>query len=90
MTQNKLKLNDDKTKAVLKEVKQSHFPPGAQPSSPRVGTADIPFTTCARNLGFMISNNVTLHKLISTVCRSAYVEIRSVSFIRQYLTVEAT
>ena len=60
--------------------------PHAQPTSLRVGTADIPFMTCARNLGFRISDNMSLDKQISNVGRSAYVEISS---IRQYLTVEA-
>ena len=46
--------------------------------------------TCARNLSFMISDKMTLDKYISTVCRSAYMKIRRISSIRQYLTVEAT
>ena len=45
----------------------------------RVSAADIPFTTCARNLGFMISDTMTLDKHISTVCRSAYLKIRRIS-----------
>ena len=60
------------------------------PTSLRVDTADIPFTTCTRNLGFKISNNFTLDKHISRVCRSACVEIKRISSIRQYMTVEAT
>ena len=47
---------------------------GAQPSFLRVSTADVPFTTCARNLGFMISGNMTLDKHILIVSSSAYVE----------------
>ena len=38
----------------------------------------------------MVSDNRTLDKHISTVCRSAYMKIRRISSIRQYLTVEAT
>ena len=41
-------------------------------------------------LGFMISDNVTLDKQISTVWRSAYVEIGCITSIHQCLTVEAT
>ena len=40
-------------------------------------------------LGFMISDNTTLDKHISTVCHSAYVKIRCISYIHQYLTAEA-
>ena len=74
MTQNKVKLNDDKTEAVLIKSNRTTFP-NAQPTSLRVGSADSPFTTCARNLGFMISD-MSLDKHISNVCRSAHVDIR--------------
>ena len=70
MTQSKLKLNGDKTEALLMKSNRTIFP-GAEPTSLRVGTANIPFTTCARNLGFMISDNVSLDKYILNICRSA-------------------
>ena len=38
----------------------------------------------------MISDNMTLDKHISAVCHSAYLEIRCITAIHQYLTVEAT
>ena len=55
MTQNKLELNDDKTEAPLIKTNITTLP-NAQPTSLRVGSADSPFTTCTRNLGFMISD----------------------------------
>ena len=88
VTQNKLKLND-KTKTLVMKLTRTIFP-DAQPTSLRVGTADIPFTTYVRELGFMISDNTALDKHISTVCRSAYVEIRRISSICQCLIVQAT
>ena len=45
--------------------------------------------TWARNVCFIILD-MSLGKYISNVCRSAYVEIRRHSSIRQYLTAEAT
>ena len=90
MTQNKLKLNDDKTYALLMKSSRTTFP-DAQPTSFHIGSADIPFRICARNLGFMVSDlSTSLDKHISSVCRSAYLEIRRISSIHQYLTVEAT
>ena len=83
MTQNKQKLNDDKTEALLKKSNRATFP-NTQPTSLRACSAHIPFMTCARSLGAMISDN------ISNVSRSAYVEIRRISSIRQHLTAEAT
>ena len=88
MTQNKLKLNDNKTEDLLIKSNRTTFP-DAQPTSLRVCSTDILFTTCARSPGFMISN-MSLDKHISNVCRCAYVEIRRTSSLRQYLTVEAT
>ena len=83
MTQNKLKLNDDKTEALLVKSNRTIFP-DAQPASLRAGTADIPFLTCAHNLRLMISDN----KHISTVCHSVTVKIRRICSIRQYLMVK--
>ena len=70
ITQNKLKLDDDKTEAFLIKSDRTSFP-NTQPTSLRVGSANIPLTTCAGNLGFMISDNISLDKHISNACRSA-------------------
>ena len=75
MTQNKLKVNDDKTEALLIKSNRTTFS-DAQPTSLRVGSADSPFTTCARYLGFMISDNLSFDKHILNICHSAHTEIR--------------
>ena len=75
MTQNKLELNDDKTEAVLVKSNRTHFP-DAQPTSCLVDTADVPFTTRARNIAFVVSDNMTVDKHISAVRPSAYVALR--------------
>ena len=59
MTQNKLRRNDDKTEALLIKSNRTTFP-DAQPTSLPVGSVDIPFMTCARNLGFMVSDDMSL------------------------------
>ena len=90
MTENKLKLNDDKTEALL--VKSSRCT-ALDPSltSVKIGNADIPFVPCVRNLGFIVTaHELSLHNHVSNVCRSANLEIRRISSIRQYLSVEAT
>ena len=61
MRQNKLKLNDDNTEALLTKSNRTIFP-DSQPTSLRVDTAHIPFTTCARNLSSMILYYMTLDK----------------------------
>ena len=81
----------DKTEALLMKSNRTILP-DAQPTSLRVGTADIPFTTFVRRLGLLILDNLILdkHKHSLTVCRYVFVEIRRISSVRQYLTVEAT
>ena len=80
--------NEGKTEALLTKSNRT-IVVDFHPIPLRVDTAGIPFTTCTRNLGFKIVNNLTLDKHISTVCRSACVEIKRISSIRQYMTVEA-
>ena len=84
MTQNKLKLNDNKTEALFIKSNRTTFP-GAQPISLCHGSAGIPFTLCACSQPCM-----PLDKHSSNVCRSADVNIRRMCSIHQYLTVEAT
>ena len=89
MAHSKLKLNDDKTEALLihnqKTALSSSFP-----SSVHVGTSDIQFSPSARNLGYILSSDLSIDKHILHTCRSAYTALRQISSIRSYLTVSAT
>ena len=89
MSENKLKLNDEKTEAILFHSKSS-FNSEQKPSSILVGDAQIPFANSARNLGFMITEDMSLETHISHTCRTAYIAIRQISTIRKYLTIQAT
>ncbi|KAK7096607.1 hypothetical protein V1264_005883 [Littorina saxatilis] len=89
MVENKLKLNDDKTEALLCMKKSTKFP-NSQPSSVQVGNTDISFSSSARNLGFTISSDMTLNKHISNICRSAYFELCKIATIRHTLSVQTT
>ena len=89
MTKHKLKLNDDKTEALLIHSSKS-FAVHTKLSSIRVGNSDVSFSTTARNLGFMISDDMSLDCHISLTCRSAYAALRQISSIRHYLTVDVT
>ena len=89
MNQHKLKLNDDKTEALLIHTERS-FSDCPKPASLQVGNYDIEFSSSARNLGFIISDNMSFEKYSSFVCKSAYVALRQISSIRHYLTITAT
>ena len=88
MTTNKLQLNDDKTEALLFSKKSAIISPSL-PVSLHVETVNIPFAQSARNLGFMITSDMSLDKHISIIYRSAYYELRKISVIRQYLSTHS-
>ena len=48
------------------------------------------FSQNARNLGFIMSENVSSDAHINSICRSAYAALRRISAIRKYLTIHAT
>ena len=84
--QNKLKLNDDKTKIVL-----IVFARGIDlPSSVRVGQSYIYFTSAARNFGVIFDSELALKEQMNKLCQLVYLEIRRIGSIQQYLSVEAT
>ena len=83
MTQNKL--NDDRTEAFLMKSNRTILP-DAQPNSLHVGTSNILFMTCARNLGFMTSNFTTWQAHFSFCLHG---NIRCSSSICQCPTAEA-
>ena len=87
MTTHKLKLNDDKTEVLLIHTNRS-FSSNTKPSSILVENADISFSDSARNLGFILSSDMSLDQHITHICRSAYAALRQISAIRQYLTTE--
>ena len=89
MTDTQLKLNDDKTEALL-------FSPSSQsvnsplPDSIILGCHNIPFSDSARNLGFILDARLSMMKHIIPVCQTLYFELRRISSIHIYLTEHAT
>ena len=89
MTDNQLKLNDDKTEALL-------FSPSSQsvnsplPDSILLGCHNIPFSESARNLGFTLDLRLSMMKHVIKACQTVYFELRCISSIRNYLIEDAT
>lgn len=88
MMTNKLKLNEDKTEAVL--FSSSAVLDSSLPSSVTVGSASIPFTDKARNLGFIMDSSLSMKEHVKKTCQTCYFELRRISSIRKFLTVDAT
>ena len=60
------------------------------PTSIHTGDTDILFSLQAKNLGVTLTNNLSMEKHVTNICRSAYIEIRRISNIRHFLTIDAT
>ena len=91
MTENQLKLNDDKTEALLFPFSSSLKPStGPLPDSITLGSHNIPFSDSARNLGFIFDSKLSTKKHIIKICQTAYFELKRISSIRRFLTEDAT
>ena len=89
MSENKLQLNDSKTEAVLamyKQLSTAH----TVPVSMTVGCADITFSNQVKNLGVTIDSSLSMHQQVTNVCTSAFIELKHIGSIHQYLTMDAT
>ena len=91
MTENQLKLNDDKTEALLFPFSSSLKPSTVPlPDSITLGSHNIPFSNSARNLGFILDSKLFTKKHIIKICQTAYFELKRISSIRRFLTEDAT
>ena len=88
MTNNKLKLNDDKTEAILISTRQklSQLPP----LSLQLCNTTIPISESAKNLGVHLDSTLSMQNFVSQTAKSCYYHLRRISLIRKHLTTEAT
>ena len=87
MINNKLKINDDKTKFLVITSPYMKAPAGMELS---IGQSSIKPSTSCRNLGAMFDNNQKMDIHISSVCRAAHFHLRNIGAIRSHLTDSAT
>ncbi|WP_419615719.1 reverse transcriptase family protein [Thiolapillus sp.] len=91
MTENQLKLNDDKTEALLFSFFSSSKPAAISlPDSITLGCHNIPFSYSARNLGFILDSELSMKKHVIKICQTAHFELKRISSIRRFLTEDAT
>jgi len=88
MTANMLKLNNDKTEAIL-------LGPVARCNSTKldsitVGTSSIPLASSVRNLGVILDSDLAMVKHVDHVSKICFLHIRNIGKIRKYLTRDAT
>ena len=90
MTENQLKLNNDKTEAFLFPFSSSLRPStDSLPDSITLGSHNIPFSDSARNLGVILDSNLSTKKNVIKTCQTAYLQLKRISSIRRFLTEDA-
>ena len=91
MTENQLKLDDDKTEALLFPFSSSLKPSTVSlPNSITLGSHNIPFSDSARNLGFILDSKLSMKKHVIKICQIAYFELKRINSICKFLTEDAT
>ena len=85
MTDNKLQLNVDKTKAKLFSSSKLQDAP-----APLSICQTVTFSDRVRNLGFYLYKDLTMKQRINFICKTAFFQLRRISTLRQYLTVDDT
>ena len=89
MTDNKLKLNDDKTEVMI--ISSSRMSTALSiPESFDIGNGSVPFSDTVKNLGVTLDCHLSLKTHVLNLVRTANFELRSISSIRRLLTTEAT
>ena len=91
MTLNKLKLNDDKTEAmIVSSGRKSRSLSFSFPDFITVGCASDPLSDYVKNLGVTFDCHLTMKTHVSNLVCSAYFELRRISSIRHLLSTDAT
>ena len=89
MTDNKLKLNDDKTEVML--ISSSRMSTALSiPGSFDIGNASVPFSDTVKNLGVTLDCHLSLKTHVLNLVRTANFELRRIGSIRSLLSTEAT
>ena len=82
MTQNALKLNEEKTDFLIFSAHTNHN----ISASLCIGKSVINPSESIKILGVTLDNRLTMQKHITNTCQSSYMHIRKINSIRQYLS----
>ena len=88
MNSNKLKLNPEKTEAMISGSKRRLQQISS--GSMSVNGTSIPFLSSVKYLGVTLDSCLTMERHISTICRSTFLALRRISSIRSFLSVKST
>ena len=89
MLENKLKLNNNKTKALSMRSSFKSFSV-SKPTTISFCGCEISFSSSARNFGFYITDDISVELHKKNAYRSVYPERHRISIIRHLLSVDST
>ena len=81
-------MNEDKTEVLLvtpKRVAKSE----PFPEFMNINGISVKFCPSLRNLGITLDNTLSLYQHVLNVCRGAFLELRRINFIHNFLTTDA-
>ena len=87
MSENKLKMNDDKTELITVGTKSKLAQVTLTPMT--ISGCDIPFSQSVRNLGFYLDETLSLDAHVNHLCRTLFFHLRRISKIRTFLSIDA-
>ena len=85
MTDNKLKLNNDKTELL---ILHAHHRPSPSLDSVYSGTELIKASESVRNIGVWFDKTLLMKKHINSVCKTAFYQLRHLATIRRFLSYQ--
>lgn len=86
---NRLKLNEDKTDALLVSSKDNVAKKRIASIPLVVGGASIIPSPVVRNLGVLLDSHLTMEQQINSSCRSSYFHLRRIARIKKFLSLPA-
>ena len=88
MTQNKLQLNSEKTVAILFGTRQKLS--SIAVNTLQLDDTTVPLSDSVKSLGVLLDSTLSRQKFISQTAKSCYYQLRRISFVRKYISTEAT
>ncbi|KAK7105520.1 hypothetical protein V1264_016886 [Littorina saxatilis] len=87
MTENKLKLNSEKTEALLVGTRQKIA--SLTVTDLQLDDATVPFSPAVKSLGVFLDSTLSMQTHISFIIKICFFHLRRIASIRRYLTHDA-
>ena len=87
MTQNKLKLNDDKTEIMY--ISSHHYQQQITMKNFSVNSTSIEPSSSVRNIGVIFDKEMNMKEQVTAICKATHFHLRNIGRIRDCITYEA-